>query len=178
MNVDGDADGTTIPKNPGWDRARRGRSLRRIFVVVLVVFVGLGVANVYGVRSATVSDESDGYTIVVRYARVTRPGLATPWSVEIGRAGGFDGPITLATTASFFDVFDENGLDPDPASATSDGERLIWEFDTPPSGTAMTVTFDARIEPAVQFKRVDAVTELIIDDEVIAAVSYRMYVMP
>ena len=59
----------------------------------------------------------------------------------------------MAVTSSYFDAFDENGLDPDPAESTSDGERSIWKFEPPP-GDVMTVSFDARIEPGVQLTRV------------------------
>jgi hypothetical protein len=43
-------------------------------------------------------------------------------------AGGFNGPVTIATTGDYFDLFVENGLDPDPEAATTSGDLLIWEF--------------------------------------------------
>lgn len=54
--------------------------------------------------------------------------------------------MTLATTASYLELFDENGLDPEPASTTADGDRVIWEID-PPDAAVLSVSFDARIEP-------------------------------
>ena len=176
--TDGPMGGLTLPTDSGEARAKRSVWFRRSFLGLLVVFVALGAANVYGVRTTTVAASGEDYSIEVRYASVSRPGLATPWSVEIRKPGGFDGPVTLATTSSFFDLFDENGLDPDPSAATTDDERVLWEFEPPEEGDGMVVSFDARIEPAVQLKWLDVTTELIVDGEVIASVDYRTFVMP
>ena len=87
-------------------------------LVVVVALVGL-----LGVKSATTSTRmADGTEVEVEYGRITRPGLATPWAITVNRPGGFDGPITVRSTSSYFDLFDENGLDPDPAAATQTGE--------------------------------------------------------
>lgn len=81
--------------------------------------------------------------------------------LEVRRAGGFEGPVTIASTSLYFEAFDENGLDPDPSKATSDSERVIWQFDTPEKGDTFTVSFDARIEPGQQLKRVAATTAVL-----------------
>ncbi|MBA2313068.1 MAG: hypothetical protein H0V97_09760, partial [Actinobacteria bacterium] len=57
--------------------------------------------------------------------------------------------MTVATTLDYFELFDENGLDPDPSAATVSGELLVWTFD-PPEGETLTVALDARLGPAVQ----------------------------
>jgi hypothetical protein len=149
-----------------------------VFAAVLLVFLAFGAANVYGVRTAEVTASGGGFDLEVRYARVSRPGLATPWAATIRHEGGFDGPVTLATTSSFFDLYDENGLDPDPVEATADADRIIWEFAPPDDGDVMSVSFDARIEPGVQLTWLDATTELIVEGEVMAAADYRIVVMP
>jgi hypothetical protein len=144
---------STLPPPPDLRSIRRGRFGRRVFTVVLVVFLGLGLLGMYGVRTGSTEARGGGYEITVTYTKITRPGLATPWSVEIRHPGGFgEETITVATLSSYFDAFDENGLDPDPAQSTSDGERSIWKFDPPP-GDVMTVSLDARIEPGVQLTR-------------------------
>jgi hypothetical protein len=171
-------DGATWPSDPGIVGARHGRRMRRAFTVVLLVFLLLGAINVYGVRTADVTATGDGFELEIHYTKVSRPGLATPWAATVRREGGFEGPVSLATTSSFFDLYDENGLDPDPLEATADADRIIWEFATPPEGDELSVTFDARIEPAAQLTWIDATTELIADDQVVAAVDYRIFVMP
>jgi hypothetical protein len=182
--TDGEDDGatTSLPTAPEpTDPARlvRGRFGRRLFFCALALFLLLGALNVYGVRVTQKAATGSGYEMTVTYTTVTRPGLATPWSVEIRHPGGFDsGLITVAATSSYFDAFDENGLDPDPARSTSDGERTIWQFE-PPVGDTLTISFDARIEPGVQLTRLKgevAVVGLAGDDAV--AADFTTYVMP
>lgn len=157
-------------------RVRRWRAGRRLFATGLAVFLALGLLGVLGVRSAEVEAAADGYELTVAYTAVSRPGLATPWSVEVRRAGGFDEPITLATTSAYFDLFDENGLDPDPATATQDAERVYWTFEPPP-GEVLAVSFDARIEPAAQSGQ-PATTAVLVDWQAVVSVDYRTRVMP
>jgi hypothetical protein len=142
----------------------------------MAVIVALGIAGVLGVRTGHVSDSGGGYELKVTYARVTRPGLATPWSVEIRHPGGFDGPITVRTTSAYFDLFDENSLDPEPTKTLSDGENSIWEFE-PPEGDTMEITFDARLEPGVQVGGT-ATTSVLVDGRRVASVTYRTRVFP
>jgi hypothetical protein len=152
-----------------------------LFVVALVIFLGLGLLGLYGVRTKEASATGGGYELTVTYTSVTRPGLATPWSAEIRRPGGFgDGEelISLAVSASYFDAFDENGLDPDPAESVNDGERTIWRFDPPP-GDTMTVSFDARLQPDVQLTRVEGTASVLdASGAAVATVDFRTLVLP
>jgi hypothetical protein len=52
-------------------------------------------------------------------------------------------------TADYFDIYEEQGLDPAPATETSDGERLLWTFEPPP-GDEFAIDFDAYIQPSSQ----------------------------
>ena len=61
--------------------------------------------------TTTSAQLADGTEVELHYARITRPGLATPWSVTVHRPGGFEGPITVRSSSAYFDLFDENGLD-------------------------------------------------------------------
>ena len=83
------------------------------------------------------------------YAVVARAGLDVPWQVTVHRDGGFTGPVTVAVTADYFDIFESQGLDPEPATETSDGEHLYWTFDPPP-GEELAIDFDAYIQPSSQ----------------------------
>ena len=122
---------STAPEELSLDRVRRNRNLRRIYIAGLCLFLLAGVTSLLCVHTRDTSASGDGYTLTVHYADRTRPGLATPWSVEVRKPGGFDGPVSLATTAGYFDLFDENGLDPEPTSSITSGEFLVWEFDPP-----------------------------------------------
>ena len=159
-------------------RARRGRWLRRLFFVALVGLLVAGALNLLGVRTGTVSAQAAGYEIVVTYAKVTRPGLATPWTVEITREGGFPtGVVTVATTSKYFDLFDENSVDPEPVESVSDGDQTIWGFQAP-RGDTMTVSLDARIEPGTQLDHPEATTSILVDGTPVVSVPYRPSVPP
>lgn len=167
----------TLPHDVLDERAaRRARAGRRAFLAAIALLVALGASGLLGVRTAQVSSEAEGYALVVTYASVTRAGLATPWSVEISNPSGLPDSLSIETTSSFLDAFDENGLDPEPVSSSSDGEWLRWTFE-PPEGTTFEVSFDARVEPAVQWTR-RGTTRLLVDGVVITEISFTMRVMP
>jgi hypothetical protein len=167
---------TTHPEEMGLEAARHSFWLRLVGVVLLAAFIVAGALGLTGVRTRLVSATApDGTRLTVTYAAVTRPGLATPWDVTIERPGGFDGPFTVRTSTSYLASFDENGLAPNPASATTDADETVWEFD-PPDGDTMVVTFDARWEPAVQWRRRG--TTAVEVGEVRIAVSYTTWVWP
>ncbi len=75
-------------------------------------------------------------------ADVTRPALATPFDIEVRKAGGFDGPVRIAVDHEYLRMWDENGLVPAPAAETVMGPWVVWEFD-PPIGERLLVTYDA-----------------------------------
>jgi hypothetical protein len=112
----------------------------------------------------------------VTYGQVSRGGLATPWSFEVHRPGGFDGPITVATKTSFLDMFDENGFDPEPSSMTATPDEVIWEFE-PPEGDTLGVSLDARIEPGVHWAR-EGETSVLVDGRKVVTARYKTWVMP
>lgn len=176
MAVSGSGATSTEPRDDDNRYQRRDFWARRVFVVLLAAFLLAAAVGVFGVRTVEKTASGGGYDLTVRYASVTRSGLASVWSVEVRSDRGFDGPITLANDASYFDMFDENGLDPEPTASTQDDERLEWEFD-PPDGDVFVVSFDARIEPAAQWGATGR-TRLLVDDAEVVAVSYTTTVMP
>lgn len=139
-----------IRDHPGVGRARRiGQG---VFVVALAAFLGVAFLGAYGVRSTTVRASGGGYDLAVHHGTTSRPALATPFDITVRRAGGFDGPVTLAVTAEYFRLWDENGLFPEPADESVEDGWLVWEYD-PPEGEVLSITYDARIEPAAQSGR-------------------------
>lgn len=171
---------STDPEGAELSHLRRSRALRLVFLLGITAFLLLGAVGAFGVRHGEVSSSGGGYELLVRYPTISRPGLASVWSVEVRRTDGapLTGPIVLATTGDYFDLFDENGLDPDPAAAMSDGENIVWEFEPAEGATSITVGFDARIEPGVQLTTKAATTAVLDDGEPVTSVSYRTRVMP
>jgi hypothetical protein len=140
------------------------------------VFVLLGASSLLGPHTSTRQASGGGYDLKVVYPAVTRPGLAIRWIVFVHRRGGFDGPIQLATTATYFNLFDFADLDPDPSAQTTSADLSIWEFDPPP-GETLRVTFDGRLEPARQHGST-ATTSVLEDDRPVVSIRYQTRVMP
>jgi len=145
-------------------------------IVGVAVTDAFGLTSAYGVRSEERRDNGGGYHLEVRYPAVTRPGLASPFRVEVSSSGGFSQPVTVAVDRSYLAIWDENGLSPAPTSELVNGPWVEWEFD-PPAGDLLTVTFDARIEPAAQSSR-DGAVRLVVDNRSVAEVDFRTRVMP
>ena len=169
-------------------RARSTREVRVQRVIystmtaLLSLVVGLAVTdaaqltNVYGVRTERRSAPAEDYTLDVVYASVTRPGLATPFRIEVRAPGGFERPVTLGIDRAYLRMWDENGVSPAPSGEVVRGDWVDWTFD-PPEGEVLTVTFDARIEPGVQSSRSGAV-QLLVDGDVVGEVDFDTRVMP
>jgi hypothetical protein len=170
---------STAPEEVPVERVRRMRTVRRIFVGLLALFLLLGLLGVFGVKTATTSASGGGYDLQVTYAKLARPGLAVPWTVEIRHAGGFHGKtVEVSTTDGYFDLMDENGLDPDPSSATTSGDNIVWEFDAP-KGDTLTISFDGRIGPSVQsLWPPEAETAVLEKGKPVVSVKYRTRVWP
>jgi hypothetical protein len=155
----------------------RSRTWHRVLVGVLVLIVAAGATGLLGVRSTTGTGEGGGYQIEIEYAAVARAGLDVPWQVHVRRPGGFDGPVTLALTADYFDIYEEQGLDPEPASQSSDGEYLYWTFDPPPAGEEFVVDFDAYIQPSSQLGASGDVSVLL-GTERVASTPFHTWLVP
>ncbi len=146
-------------------------------LVVLGAVVEAAGTPVYGVHSRHVTAADDGWELDVRYGDRSRPALATPFDIEVTRAGGFDGPVTVAVTSEYLALWDENGLDPAPSSETADALRTLWTFD-PPDGDTLVVSFDARIEPGAQNGERGRVAVLDDDGGEAVAVEFETVVLP
>ena len=153
--------------------------MRRASLIALTAFVGLAVFGVWGARTGSVEASGEGSTLAVRYPSVTRGGLAIAFEIEVRRSGGFDRPVTIAVDRDWLSLFDENGLDPDPVSATADAEGgvVLWSFE-PPRSDALVVSFDARTEPGAQWGKPGSVALLDEGGRAVLAVQFRTRVMP
>jgi hypothetical protein len=170
------APGTTLTDVRRDARGGVGRWGRRGGTVVLALVVLAGALGLLGVRSGTVSAAAGGYHLSVTYAQVARAGLDVPFHVRVGHAGGFDGGVTLAITASYFGLFETQGFYPDPQSETNDGTDEIMTFAKPP-GDTFQLDFDAYIQPASQVGRSGTV-RLVRAGATVARVSVHTRLVP
>ena len=145
-------------------------------LATVLAFVLLAATGLFGQRDRRVSASAAGYELTVTFPAMSRGGLATQWSAVVRRSGGFEGPVMVATTSDYFTIFDENAIHPQPASVTTSGDMLVWEFD-PPTGDALTIDIDARLEPDVHLGR-GATTSVLVDDAPVVEVTYTTRVMP
>jgi hypothetical protein len=144
--------------------------------VALVLFVGLGMAGLFGSRTDTASASGGGYTLTVVYPRVTRPGLPDRWIYTVRHPGGFDGPIVISTTMVYLNLFDLTGIQPDASSQTSNGTDLVWTFD-PPGGEVFSVEFDAATETSTH-EVPPAIAAVVVDGRPVVQVQFRTVVIP
>ena len=168
---------STRPEDVPATELTRARWYRRIGLGLLGVVVFAGAVNLLGVRTDVVAAEADGFRLSVEYARVTRPGLASTWRVEVTHDGGFDGPVTLSTNADYFDRFDFNQFYPEPATTSSRGDVLLLTFEEI-EGERLVVRFDGRATPTFVFDLAQASTGLEIGGREIVRVDYTTVVMP
>lgn len=162
-------------------RVRTRALLYGITTATLCALLALSFADafapVFGVDAATeVSRADDGTILRVEYPEVTRPALASPFAIEVIKEGGFDGPIEIAVSRPWIEVWDENGFYPTPSSETGDPQFVVWEFD-PPDGEVFRFFYDARLEPARQ-TGVEGRVELRDGGATAAAVAFRTEVRP
>ncbi|GAA1133155.1 hypothetical protein [Nocardioides aquiterrae] len=122
---------------------------RRGYLVLLLVVVAAGLAGLLGVRTVTDSADEADWSMTFTHAGVARAGLDVPWRVTVRHPGGFGKELTLALTADYLDIYEEQGFRPEPAETTRDGDTLFLTF-TAPLGDTFVLDFDAYIQPSAQ----------------------------
>jgi len=162
-----------------WNDAsvRRARNARRAGLVLLGLFVLAGLTGFLGIRTASVTGEADGYRMTVTHAQVTRAGIAVPFHVKVTRAGGFDGPLTLAISEGLLERFDFQNFYPNPSAETGSAGYVYYEFDPPP-GDVFELNLDARTAPDQNGSTTVYRTALLLGDQPVTDVSFRVWVVP
>lgn len=149
---------------------------RRGFLTLLLVFVLAGLGGFLGVRTATETDEADGFELSLRHATIARAGDDVPWVATVTRAGGFGKDVTLAVTGDYFDIYETQGFTPDPSEATRDAGTLYLTFAAPP-GDTFVVSYDAYIQPSSQIGR-DGTLSVLQDGSTVASVDFDTTLLP
>jgi hypothetical protein len=168
---------STLPEARPPEQIRRARTLRRVGISVLTLFVLAGAIGFFGTRTGNSSATAGGYTVTVTHPTLSRPGHAVRYEVEVKHPGGFTGPIRMRFASSYFDLFDENSFGPQADSETTNGEYDLYEF-SPPAGDTFVVSSDTRIEPARQRGEKGAVSVLDDGGRPIVTVRYRTWIWP
>jgi hypothetical protein len=178
MANSGTGEMSTIPSEDSgtyrWERVVRYTSMAVILVLVLA-----GLTGFLGVRTSSATASGNGLSLTVDHASITRPGLATPFSMVIESTDGSPLPPSLTTRvdSAYLAMFDENGLDPDPTASFQSNQWTWWEFEVPEDSSVLEVSFDARLEPAVQ-SGMSANAAVEVDGREAAAVEFTTWVLP
>jgi hypothetical protein len=147
-------------------RAKR-HLLYTVFSVVVSAIVLFGLLEAvtgapgYGIDSATARASSGSTSLAVRYAHATRGQLTSPFEVTVHHDGGFDGPITLAISRGYLDLFITNAVSPSAASETSTSDSVLMTFDAPPTGETMSVRWDVVAKPSSFFTSRDGFVRVV-----------------
>jgi hypothetical protein len=171
------------PDHPGTPTTIRNRRVLYLVItaalstlVALAVLEAAGGPATFGIDTTTARAAGHGYELEVRHATVSRPGLATPFEVVVRRAGGFDQPVTVGVSQSYFGHWDELGFYPTPSAETADREWLLWTFDPPP-GDVLRFRYDGRITPALQ-RGASGRVAVVEDGDPVVEVSIRTRILP
>ncbi|WP_293785000.1 hypothetical protein [uncultured Aeromicrobium sp.] len=125
--------------------ARRRRTARRCGVVILAIVVILAVAEAFGPRDRTVTDEApDGSALTVRYPQLTRPGLETEVAVEWRRPSSITEDVHVIIDQSMMSDLGVELITPQPREQRSAGQQLHLTFD-PPEDDEFSVLISGRL---------------------------------
>jgi hypothetical protein len=145
----------------------------------LAVIVLAGLAHLLGVWSRTVESTSpDGAVhLGVHYAQVARGGLDVPFRITVQQAGGIDQDVTIAVTSDYLDLFDRNGIEPQPTGATATADDVIWRFEHPP-GDTLEVSVDMQVQAGRHWGRSGTVAVLDDTGSPIVQVQFKTWLAP
>jgi hypothetical protein len=148
-------------------------------MAILAVIVVLGLLDILGVHPRTVRSQSSDSTVSlqVHYAQVARAGLDVPFRITVQHRGGFDGDVVLAVSSAYFDLFDVNGIDPQPSSSTATDNESIWHFDRPP-GDTFDVSVDMQVQGGRHWGKSGAVAVLGANGKPIVSVHFKTWLAP
>ncbi|MFL6136988.1 MAG: hypothetical protein ACJ74O_04225 [Frankiaceae bacterium] len=155
---------------------RRGHPLRMAGLGLVALAVAAGAVGLLGPRTATASASGGGYDLTVHYPWMARAGLDVPWSATVHHAGGFSKPITIGISASYFDIFETQGMHPQPSQETATPTTVYLQFDPPP-GDTFKVSYDAYIQPASQIGR-HATVSVSVQRTELVHVRYATWLVP
>lgn len=168
---------STIPSDSSNDTRERGLRFAAVGFASAVILGAL--LGLLGVRSEIASVSENGYVLSVEHAAVTRPGLATPFNVGVATEDRSPLPrqITTRIDSAYLGMFDENGLEPEPAESFHTDEWTWWTFDVPAGSAEFQLSFDARLEPSVHWGR-DGAAALEIDGVEVVSAQFATWVIP
>jgi hypothetical protein len=175
------SDDSTVTGVAAHEGSRLSHWASRGFVLALFLICTAGGVGLLGGHTSRAVGAGGGYDLFLTYPGTARPGLDTLWELKVVHQGGFKGQITVAVTASYFDLFETQGFYPTPSETTRDDSYVYMKFTPPPHGDTFIVMFDAYLQPYVAPTNLlanDAVVALISHGKRVASIDYTTFVFP
>lgn len=167
----------TAPVRVTYRTQARNRLARRLYLAVVGAFLLLGLLNVFGSKTGTVSATANGYTLRVTFPEATRSSLPVLWRLTVTHPGGFAGPVRIAMPEAYFNLFDFNNFYPTPSGTLNEGGTLVMAFD-PPAGDTLTVLLDARTQAGLRTGMATTTAVLDRSNRPLVSVRYSTRVVP
>jgi hypothetical protein len=175
--VAGGQDEVGAPTRISLAELRRARALRRMILLLLLVFLVLGALNFFGGRTSKTQAQAGDWQLEVTYPRTGRPGIGAPFEIQVQHDGGFDGPVSVSVTSDYLDVLDVRSIDPDPSQATASDKAVTWQFDSP-QGDTLSVSLNAEFEPDEHPGPHDATVTVLDNDKPVVHTRFRTWEAP
>jgi hypothetical protein len=123
---------------------RREWAIHRAGWVLLALFLGAGVAGVFGngplARQRLVIGDNE-----LEFDRFARRGAPTQWRIKPGRSAQGDGVVVIRISANFVERYSIEAIIPEPRSAALSGTDVRFEFDA--SDPDPDAVIDFHVEP-------------------------------
>lgn len=161
--------------------SRISRLASRAFLVALLLVCIAGGTGLLGGHTSDAAATGGGYDLSLSYPGTARPGLDTFWELRVVHQGGFKGPLTVAVTGSYFDLFETQGFYPTPSATTRDGRYVFFKFTPPAHGDTFVMMFDAYLQPYISPSRLlanDATVALVRHGKQLVSIHYSTVVFP
>jgi hypothetical protein len=160
------------------DLERRGleRWLMGTGVVLLAVFLGLGLANVFGQRVETTSVSTAVADLEVKAPTAVRSGLMYEVQFTIAAHAALEEP-TLVLESGWFDGFAINTMSPDTKDWTQRDGRQVLSYDAVQAGAELVVRLQYQVNPTTMGTRDQGVV-LEDDGATILALDHETTVFP
>jgi hypothetical protein len=155
---------------------KRDVKVRRIMVAALVVFLGLGLFNLFGQRPATTTAEADAATLEVYAPKRVRGGLfyEARFSIEAQREVE---QATLVLDSGWAEGITINTVEPSPLGAASRDGKLVYELGRIPAGEKHVFFMQLQVNPTNVGHRSQDV-QLFDGDDLLATVERSVTVFP
>jgi hypothetical protein len=168
----------------GIDRDRhvelRGRTrepwVRRIVLAVIVAFLGLGLASVFGQRATTSSASGPAASLTVEAPAEVRGGLLAQGLIRVEARRRIAKP-RLVLSRGWIEGITINTIIPEAADQEDGGDHLTLAYGELPAGDTLTVRIQFQVNPTTVHTEPQDV-ELRDGDVPLARVSRRLTVFP